>query len=320
MASGTADPNEDECPTLLEHPVAIFPIYSPRNPSAAIGILLKNFHEFNVLTSTKGIEVAPKSALKFDSTTYWISDANIRTWTDVDIDQYSDLLEGPEKDDTLIWRNISLYLSPEHVKVFEDLGLYMRRARDRKFRRLPGGAMTNQIKRAIYELEGTNDVPVELQVSPVKTEQMPIPGLKGERKENVASRTKDMCRDSTHVSDGHHIHFPHRSQDNERRRPVYTPQIDAAANYGALPPSRKPTPSRLDELETEPGEPTEADDLPIDDPASEDYGLTLNEIRALIEETEKALPGRGGWRSSELWQEVERRTSDYKKVRANAGK
>lgn len=78
--STTADPNEDDLPRLFEHPVVVFPIHNRRSTaSAAIGTLLRDVHESDVLTSAKGIEFAPESALECDSTLHWHSDASIST-------------------------------------------------------------------------------------------------------------------------------------------------------------------------------------------------------------------------------------------------
>lgn len=52
--STTADPNEDDLPRLFEHPVVVFPIHNRRSTaSAAIGTLLRDVHESDVLTSAK---------------------------------------------------------------------------------------------------------------------------------------------------------------------------------------------------------------------------------------------------------------------------
>ncbi|KAK3072706.1 hypothetical protein LTR53_006327 [Teratosphaeriaceae sp. CCFEE 6253] len=139
--------------------VAIFPLTNTTHPNAAVGVPLKHAYEVAALRPIPGITLASRPAIHYTNAVYWLNEVCLHTMSSVDLNAYCAFVThqaGPFNHWAAILRK---HLIPAHKAVFEELWLYMRAWRERKFKRLPPVAWTNMNKTNLFEFMGSENVP-----------------------------------------------------------------------------------------------------------------------------------------------------------------
>ncbi|KAK3072830.1 hypothetical protein LTR53_006105 [Teratosphaeriaceae sp. CCFEE 6253] len=139
--------------------VAIFPLINTTHPDAAVGVPLKHAYEVAALRPIPGITLASRPAINYTNAVYWLNEVCLHTMSSVDLNAYCAFVThqaGPFNHWAAILRK---HLIPAHKAVFEELWLYMRAWRERKFKRLPPVAWTNMNKTSLFEFMGSENVP-----------------------------------------------------------------------------------------------------------------------------------------------------------------
>ncbi|KAK4549089.1 hypothetical protein LTR36_007545 [Oleoguttula mirabilis] len=123
---------------------------------------LKTDQELATLRATPNITIANAATIHWANAAYWVHENNIHTMSPTDLDVYNPLMTHYEQS----YKEYEAHMLPAHYKVLNDLWLYMKPAAERRFRRLPV-AKSNQVKQALLEHEGADNLPDDCLPTPV---------------------------------------------------------------------------------------------------------------------------------------------------------
>ncbi|KAK5126400.1 hypothetical protein LTR85_010636 [Meristemomyces frigidus] len=131
----------------------------------AFGVALKTQQELDALRKVPGIKVIRVVEVYWLSAAYWMYEGNMHTMSMADLSAYNPFLEHYHGGIA----SFAAHMHPEHLQVFSHLRLHKRPKEDRRYRRLPLRKI-NQVKQALLELEGAQNLPEDCIPTPLLEE------------------------------------------------------------------------------------------------------------------------------------------------------